>query len=101
MSEFDKAMLHNLEKLAMIKLSKEEEEEFSNRLKSIFDHVEQLKEVDTTNVKPCNFILHQMQKNVFRKDVEKDLLSHDKFLSNAPEKIAGLIKVPPILNHDQ
>ena len=97
MSDFDKKVLENLEKLCRIKCTQEEEEKLLNSLSRILDYVEQLSEVDTENVPPCNYVLKDMQKNVFRKDEVKTTLSRDAFLSNSPKHIGGMIKVPPVL----
>ena len=97
MSHFDEETLRNLEKLSMIRLTKTEEKEFVKSLKQIVDYVEKLFEVDTENVMPCHYVLMNMQKNVFREDIEEKVLSRDKFLENAPDKVAGMIKVPSVI----
>lgn len=99
MSKFDKESLNNLQDLCKIKLTPKEETEFLNKLKQVLDYVELLKEVDTENVNACNYVLKDMQQNIFREDVVDSTLNRDVFLANAPDKIAGMVKVPEILSH--
>ncbi len=98
MSKFDKEALKNLQDLCKIKLTEKEEIEFLNKLKQVLDYVELLQEVNTENVNACNYILKDMQQNIFRDDVVMSTLDRQLFLSNAPDQIAGMIKVPQILS---
>ena len=100
MSNFDKDALVNLEKLCRIKLMPEEEKAFSEQLKKIIDYIEQLSEIDTKDTQACDYIQKEMQENVFRDDVVKTTLSREEFLSNSPDQIGGMIKVPPILKSE-
>ncbi|MFA6118782.1 MAG: Asp-tRNA(Asn)/Glu-tRNA(Gln) amidotransferase subunit GatC [Parachlamydiales bacterium] len=97
MQHFDSKTLSNLEDLSKLKLSKEEELEFVKKLNKVLDFIEQLKEIDTENVDACNYVLMDMQKNVFREDEINNSLKRDAFLSNSPDHIAGMIKVPEVL----
>jgi aspartyl-tRNA(Asn)/glutamyl-tRNA(Gln) amidotransferase subunit C len=101
MSEFDSESLSNLENLCKIKLTGAEKVEFVKKLKKILSYVEQLNEVDTDNVNACNYVLMDMQKNVFREDIDKNTLDRDTFLKNSPNHIAGMIKVPEILSQKE
>lgn len=96
MTNFDKNEIKNLQNLCKIKLTQEECENFLKDLKQIIDYIETLNEVDTKNVKSCSYILMDFQKNVFRKDEIKKSLDRENFLSNAPDQIASMIKVPEI-----
>lgn len=97
MSNFDEASIENLQNLCKIKLTQKEKENFLKDLKQIIDYIETLNEVDTKNIDTCNYVLQDFQKNVFRKDIIKKSLDRDKFLSNAPDKIASMIKVFEII----
>lgn len=97
MSDFDKDSLDALQDLCKIKLTPQEVEDFSSKLKMILDYVEKLDEIDTKGVDPCNYVLMDMQKNVFREDVVKNSLEREDFLKNAPDQVAAMIKVPEIL----
>lgn len=98
MSDFDKDSLNALQDLCKIKLTDQEIEDFSVKLKRIIDYIKQLDEIDTNGVDPCNYVLMDMQKNVFREDEIENTLKRDEFLKNAPDQVAGMIKVPEILS---
>ncbi|OGN66424.1 MAG: hypothetical protein A2888_00535 [Chlamydiae bacterium RIFCSPLOWO2_01_FULL_28_7] len=100
MTDFDKKTLKNLQRLAKIKLSDEEEEEFSIKLKSIIEYIDSLNEVDTAEVVPCNYVLLDLQKNIFSEDIAENTLSREDLLKNAPDRIGGMIKAPLIINKE-
>lgn len=93
---FDEKELEKLAKLSRIECSEEEKKKLLSSLKRILAYVEQLKEVDTDGVSPCNHIL-ESQVNVFRADDVGELLPREAFLANAPAHIGGMIKVPPVM----
>jgi len=97
MIDFNKQSLEHLKKLCRIHLSKEEEEEILQSLKMILAYVDQLNEIDTEGALPCSFVLKGMSKNPLREDLPKDLMPREQFLANAPDQIAGMIRVPPVL----
>ena len=97
MSNFDKESLNALENLCKIKLTDQEIQDFSKSLKRIIDYIETLNEVDTEGVDPCNYVLMDMQKNVFREDEVKPSLSREAFLKNAPDQVAAMLKVPQVI----
>jgi aspartyl-tRNA(Asn)/glutamyl-tRNA(Gln) amidotransferase subunit C len=100
MIDFEKKALQNLETLSRIKCKGEEEEALFKGIQNILNYFEQLKEVDTNDVPACNFVLGDMQQNVMRKDEIGQTLSTDLFLSNAPDQVAGMIKVPTIIKEN-
>ncbi len=97
MTFFDEKELQNLEILSRIKCREEEKPALLKGIQNILNYFEQLKEVDTENVPACNFILGELQQNIMREDEIGETLSTDLFLSNAPDQVAGMIKVPSIL----
>jgi aspartyl-tRNA(Asn)/glutamyl-tRNA(Gln) amidotransferase subunit C len=100
MSNFDKSSLENLEKLCRIKCTEDENVEILKDLKKILDYIEELEEVDTEGVKPCNSVLGKIAQNVFREDEIGQTLSREEFLENAPDKIGGMIRVPAIFKSE-
>ncbi|MFA6989935.1 MAG: Asp-tRNA(Asn)/Glu-tRNA(Gln) amidotransferase subunit GatC, partial [Candidatus Gastranaerophilaceae bacterium] len=59
---------------------------------AILEHVEQLNEVDTTNIEP---MAHAFPiKNVMREDVVKQEFTREEMLKNAPDEEDGFFKVP-------
>lgn len=96
MSKLDKNTIKNLTVLSRIACSDEEQEKLLQDLAGILDYVELLKEVDTENVPPCNQVLPDLI-NVMREDHVGKTLPREKFLSNAPEHVGGLVRVPTII----
>lgn len=97
MSQFDRSILDHLKKLSRIDCDREEEEDILLSLKRVLDYIEQLNEVDTEGVAPCSFVLRSTFKNYLRNDEIEEVMPRDEFLGNAPDKIAGMIRIPPVL----
>jgi aspartyl-tRNA(Asn)/glutamyl-tRNA(Gln) amidotransferase subunit C len=93
----DHTTLEHLKKLCKMELSSDEEKEISEGLSKVLSYVEQLNEVDTHGVEPCRFVLRNMLKNKMRQDIVQDILPREKFLTNAPDQIGGMVRVPPVL----
>ena len=93
MGNFDK--VEYLAKLIRIGLSEEEKELFSSQLGDVLEYVEQLKEVDVSDVEP---MYHPLPiTNRMRKDEIKPSIERDKALKNAPEKKDGFFVVPNVI----
>lgn len=96
MAQLDKETLKNLAQLSRIDCSDEEQEGLLQDLKNILNYIEQLNEVNTDNVPPCNHVLEDVA-NVTREDVVGETMPRELFLSNAPSQVGGMIRVPPVL----
>lgn len=96
MPDVNKETIENLTQLSRIECSEAEQEELLKNLKEILNYIDQLNEVDTTHVLPCNHVLEDMS-NVMRDDVVGKTLSREKFLANAPSHIGGMIRVPTVI----
>jgi len=97
MSNFDERALAHLEKLCRIRCTAEEDKELLISLGRILDYIHQLDEVDTREIQACNYILKEMTSTVWRSDDNLDNMSREQFLSNAPDQIGGMIRVPPVI----
>ena len=97
MSKFKPQTLENLKKLCRIDCTPEEDLDITHSLTQVLEYIEQLKEVDTNGVASCNYVLQAMLKNLMREDEVKDIFPREQFLSNAPDQIGGMIRVPPVL----
>ena len=97
MSKFNEKTLENLKKLCRIDCTQEEDADIAHSLGRVLEYVEQLKEVDTTGVASCNYVLQSMLKNLMREDEVKEILPREQFLSNAPDQIGGMIRTPPVI----
>ena len=82
-------------KLTRIKIEEGEINELSAQLSSILDWVEQLNEVNTSNVEPLNNV--SMAKLPLRKDEENKEEKLKDVLSNAPDKLGNFFVVPKVI----
>lgn len=96
MSKLNKESIKNLVKLSRIACSEEEQEALLRDLEKILSLFEQLEEIDTGHVTPCNQVLEGMA-NVTRDDIIGDVMPREAFLSNAPSQVGGMIRVPPVM----
>ncbi len=97
MSKFSSDDLEHLKKLCRIECTPAEEDALLHSLQRVLGYMESLKDVDTTNVAACNYVLRGMLRNPMREDVVHDALSREQFLGNAPDQIGGMVRVPPVL----
>ncbi len=96
MAKLDKETILKLTRLCRIDCTAEEQEALLKDLKLILDYFEQLEEIDTENVPPCNHVLENMA-NVMREDEVGEVLDREAFLANAPSHIGGMVRVPPVM----
>lgn len=96
MADLDKETIKKLTQLSRIGCPDEEQEAILHDLKNILAYIEQLQELDTEDVPPCNNVIANM-KNVMRKDVPNNSLPRKEFLENSPEQIGGMIRVPEVI----
>ena len=86
--------VEHVAKLARLELTEEEKERFTGQLGDVLKYVEQMNEVDTSNVVP---MAHAMDfVNVVREDVPKYEQTKEELLKNAPDEENGFFKVPKI-----
>ena len=81
-------------KLARLELSEQEVDKFSNQLGNILGYVEQMNEIDTTNVKPMAHPFDVV--NVMREDEVYYENTKEELMQNAPDEEDGFFKVPKI-----
>lgn len=81
-------------KLSKLSLSPEEVDMFSVQIGDILGYVEQLNELDTTDVPPTTRVIPSY--NVFREDVVDHVLTPEQALANAPQSENNMFKVPKI-----
>ncbi|MBE9205140.1 Asp-tRNA(Asn)/Glu-tRNA(Gln) amidotransferase subunit GatC [Nostoc sp. LEGE 06077] len=92
----DREQVHKVALLARLDLTPAEEEQFTTQLGSILDYVEQLSELDVTDVIPTTRAIDVS--NVTREDELKPYPDRDAILESAPEQEGEFFKVPKILN---
>ncbi|MBF0466556.1 MAG: Asp-tRNA(Asn)/Glu-tRNA(Gln) amidotransferase subunit GatC [Nitrospirae bacterium] len=81
--------------LSRLKLDASELETLGKQLSDILLYVEKLNELNTDGVEPTSHVIPVM--NVFREDIERDSLTIEDALSNAPERAGNFYKVPKII----
>ncbi len=92
----DREQVRKVALLARLELTPEEEEQFTTQLGSILDYVEQLNELDVTDVPPTTRAIDVS--NITRKDDLQPYPDREAILSSAPEQEGEFFKVPKILN---
>ncbi|MBW4477711.1 MAG: Asp-tRNA(Asn)/Glu-tRNA(Gln) amidotransferase subunit GatC [Tolypothrix brevis GSE-NOS-MK-07-07A] len=92
----DREQVRKVALLARLELTPEEEEQFTTQLGNILDYVQQLDELDVTNVAPTTRAIDVS--NVTRKDELQPYSDREAILNNAPEQEGEFFKVPKIMN---
>ena len=81
--------------LAKLKLPIEKEEFYANSLKDIIKWVDNLKQIDTSEVKPLHNVTENTE-SIRNDEVEKNNSVED-VLNNAPERANNFFKVPKVV----
>ncbi|MDF2550128.1 MAG: gatC [Chlamydiales bacterium] len=99
MGQLNKKMIQELAKLCRISCDEEEQDALLEDLKEILGYIDQLKEIDTEQIAPCNQVIEDLV-NVERQDlILPSDLSKELFLAQAPEHIAGMVRVPTVIKN--
>ena len=85
--------------LAKLEFTDEELQKFTGQLDEIINMVEQLGEVDTTDVPVTSTVTEEV--NVMREDVAVKGTDRTLLMKNVPEEKDGLIKVPAIIDESE
>lgn len=85
--------------LARLQLTPEEEQQFTTQLSSILEYVEQLNELDTTDVPPTTRAIDVS--NVTRPDECHPYPEQEALLNQAPEREDTFFQVPQIMTSDE
>jgi aspartyl-tRNA(Asn)/glutamyl-tRNA(Gln) amidotransferase subunit C len=88
--------VHKVALLARLKLTPEEEENYTSQMSSIFDYFEQLSELDLTNIEPTTRAIDVI--NITRTDEQITYENLEGIYQAAPEQEETFFKVPKILN---
>lgn len=95
MADISKKDVEHVALLSRLELTETEKGQYADELSKIFNHVEQLKDLDVTDVEPTAHPL--AMKDVLRKDEIRPSLTNDQALANAPDDEDGCFKVPQIV----
>ena len=91
----DKATVAKIAKLARIEVGEVDQERLASELSGILDWVEQLGEVDTSDVPPMTSVVEMNLKA--RDDRISDGNRQDDVLKNAPKAVHGFFVVPKVV----
>ena len=86
--------VEHVAKLARLDLTEEEKVKFSKQLGDVLKYVEQMNEVDTSNVEPLSHVVDF--NNVMREDEIHYDCTKEQLMMNAPDEENGFFKVPKI-----
>lgn len=93
----DNEQVRKVANLARLELTSDEEAQFTTQLNSILEYVEQLKELDTTDVPPTTRAIEVS--NITREDKRETFQDREGLLNTAPELEDNFFKVPKILDN--
>jgi len=81
--------------LARLRLTPEEEKQFTDQLGKILQYMEKLGQVDTSQIEPFDHAAASA--NAFRDDIVSNTPNPDAILANAPAKEQTFFRVPKII----
>jgi len=93
--KIDDNLLNRLAKLSKLNFEGTEKEAIKQDLQNILNFIEQINQVNTDGVEPLIHITNN--KNAFRKDESKQLITKKEALSNAPKKTHDFFLVPKVI----
>lgn len=96
MATFTKDNIKNLSRLCRIKMSEEEMETFNEHIGKIVRYVEQLSEVDLSDLTPRSH-MEEQGLDLLREDEPRITLTREDFLKNTPKRVGGMVAVPIVI----
>jgi aspartyl-tRNA(Asn)/glutamyl-tRNA(Gln) amidotransferase subunit C len=82
-------------RLARLHVSDEEVEQLAREMGKVLDYVDQLNQLDTSDVPPMLHVLDFY--NVFREDAAVQRITHEDALRNAPDADGDYFRVPKVI----
>ncbi|NBC27216.1 MAG: Asp-tRNA(Asn)/Glu-tRNA(Gln) amidotransferase subunit GatC [Bacteroidetes bacterium] len=82
--------------LARLQLGDEEAEALKEDMNEILGYIDQLNELDTSDVEPLEHVT-DVTATEFRKDEAGEPLSHEEALKNAPDADSDYFRVPRVI----
>lgn len=95
MAEINKELVKYVAKLSRLEFEEMEIESFTDKFRKILEYVEQLGALNVDNVPPTYHVLPVV--DVMREDEEKESLSPDDVVLNAPQKSDNFFRVPRVV----
>lgn len=94
--QVNKELISKLEKLSRLELSEGEREQLTGDLNAILQMVDQLNELDTSEVAPLTYISDASF--VGREDQVANQVDRSTALSNAPEQDGTFFRLPKVID---
>ncbi len=92
-----KSEVQKVADLAKLEFAEEELDALTMELNSVLGYIDQLKELDVTNVTPLENLNESVEQSVLRKDEIGSCLTPEEALKNAPKAADGYFLVPKVL----
>jgi len=93
----DKETVSQIARLSRIQIAEKEIARYQKELETILEYINKLNEVDSRDTPPTSHPLGGIQ-NVFRKDIQRQSLSQEEALQNAPSRHENFFSVPKIID---
>ncbi len=87
--------VEHIARLARLALTEQEKQLYQEQLSKILEYIEQLNELDTSDVQPTSHVVGL--KNVLREDIPEQPMAVEEILSNAPDRWKNFYRVPKII----
>lgn len=94
--DFNDENLKKLMQLCRIHSPEEERPKLRENLSRILEYMQQLSDLDTKDVPPCNYVISDKEL-ILREDDAVDTMSREDFLENAADQVGGMVRVPPVI----
>jgi aspartyl-tRNA(Asn)/glutamyl-tRNA(Gln) amidotransferase subunit C len=94
MAEIQDSLVTHIAQLARLSLSQDETKSLARDLAEILKYAESLESLDLEGVPPMS---HATEGERFRPDEPRHDLTRDQALENAPDRDAGLFRVPQVI----
>ena len=91
-------IVRDVAELANLRLTDAEVPRMAREMESILTHIDKMAELDTTDVPPMTQVLYDAGETAtLRADIERQPLSNEEALANAPLSGNGFFKVPKVI----
>jgi len=94
--EFTEEELRRLKGLCRIDCTESEEKDLMKKIRSTLRQFALLEAINTEGVEECTTVFPGLA-NIWRDDIVKDVIPREELLSNAPDQVGGMIRVPPVI----
>ncbi len=94
-TKIDEITIRKIADLAQLSLTPDEEKLYAGQLEKILEYVSELSKVNTDGIE--TMVTAVQMPVTFREDIPRRLINVEEALSNSPERVGNLFKVPPVL----